>query len=109
VQIAALHTPRIFAESAILEELLRAKHVFFLKRGMLMSQLVVLTVAAALVGMLRGRRNRPTAVPELMAAKVKNAAKKVERSAASVEAAIERLMATVADEQRVGLLPRQPC
>jgi hypothetical protein len=75
-----------------------------------MSQVIVLTVAAALVGMLSkwGRRNRPSAVPELMAAEVKSAAKKVERSAASVEAAVERLMATVADEQRVGLLPRQP-
>jgi hypothetical protein len=70
-----------------------------------MSQLIVLTVAAALVGMLSkwGRRNHPS----VMAAKVKSAAKKVERSAASVEAAVETLMATVADEQRGGLLPPQ--
>jgi hypothetical protein len=37
-----------------------------------------------------------------MAAKVKSAAKRVERSAASVEAAIETLMVTVANEHKVG-------
>jgi len=69
-----------------------------------MSQVIVLTVAAALFGMLWkwGRPNRPSAVPELMAAKVKSAAKRVERSAASVEAAIETLMAAVANEHKVG-------
>jgi hypothetical protein len=73
-----------------------------------MSQVIVLTVAAALFGVLSkwGRPNRPSATPELMAAKVKSAAKKVDRSAASVEAAVGRLMATVADEHRARVLPR---
>jgi hypothetical protein len=81
------------------------KRIFSFEGGTLMSQVIVLTVAAGLVGILWkwGRRDHRSAVQELMAAKVKTAAKKVERSAASVEAALEALVATVADEQRVGL------
>ena len=76
-----------------------------------MSQVMVLAAAAALFGVLwnRERPNRPSSIPELTTAKVKSASKNVERSAASVEAAVQRLMATVADEHMAGVLPRQPC
>jgi hypothetical protein len=71
-----------------------------------MRQVIVLTVAAALFGMLSkwARRNRPSAVPELMPAQVKSAAKKVDRSAAKVEAAVSALRATIA-AAKAGITP----
>jgi hypothetical protein len=75
-----------------------------------MSQVIILTVAAGLVGLLSkwDQRNHPSAVHGLRAVKAKTAAKKVERSAESVEAAIKALMVAVADEQRGVRLARQP-
>jgi hypothetical protein len=78
-----------------------------------MGQVIVLTVAAALVGILakRGRDNAmhsklqtqdTSSKFELATEKVKRAAKKVEQSAGSVELALKPLLLGALDERRVG-------